>query len=126
MKNTSNKVSQNKEYQKLKSNTERGSFLYKVYGLINPIDNTLFYIGCTKELIYFRVYNHFLEAKNTSKKKILHELLDVDLFPIVKVFYEFEDRELAYHTERYLTNFLSNYDFSINLTNILNTNKIKL
>jgi len=120
----SSRVSNNPEFMKLKEETERGNFLYKVYGLVDPRDGKLFYVGCTRELIYFRVYNHFLESKNTKKKQMLTELLDKGLFPIVEVFYEMEEREHAYMIERYLTNFIYNYSDHAKLVNIRNTKKI--
>ena len=120
------RVSDNKDYKKLVSNTTRGRFDYKVYGLIDPRDNTLFYIGCTKSLIYFRVYDHFVNNKPCSKRDKLIKMLDDGVFPRVKVFYEFEDREYAHLVERYLINFISNNEFNFDLINIACTKKVKL
>ncbi len=122
-KSIANRVSENKYYKELKAKTERGSFLYKVYGLIDPRDNKLFYVGCTRELIYFRIYNHFTESKETKKKEILLDLLDSDLFPNVEVLYEFEEREYAYLIEKYITNFVHNFNFEAKLTNHMNIKK---
>ncbi len=57
--------------------------LYSVYGLVNPITNELFYVGCTSMSLDDRLRNHYdnlREAVNTDRRKVnkrLKYLLDL-------------------------------------------------
>ncbi len=62
---------------------------YIVYGLVNPLNNELFYIGKGREN---RPYQHMQEVKrnnlsNPFKTEILLELLKSDLEPIITIFF---------------------------------------
>lgn len=99
---------------------------YKIYTLIDPVTMQIFYIGCTKEEIYKRVYLHSTENTVNKKEKIsknerLKNLLDNHIEPIVKVLYFIEDKKIARIVEKYLINFCSNNKYEINLLNRVNS-----
>jgi hypothetical protein len=109
-----NELKENQEF----NNTE----LYKIYGLINPINNELFYIGCSKNEIHSRIYQHYnsidLDWNNkVTKKKTLIELQENNIIPIVNVFFYISDKKTAQNIEKHLISFLMNNTYNVNLLN---------
>jgi hypothetical protein len=100
---------------------------YKVYGIVNPINNELFYIGCTKVELYKRIYCHhkersvFDDSAPVSKNKRIKALISIGVKPEVKVFYYIKDRKTALGVEKCLTHFLINNKLNVKLLNKANS-----
>lgn len=99
---------------------------YKIYLLIDPIDMSIFYIGCTKQEIFKRIYNHTTDhtcfrLNRTDKNRKINELLDSNIEPIVEVLYFIEDKKIARIVEKYLIHFCSNTKYSIRPLNRINS-----
>ena len=61
------------ECTKLRKIKSAKSHLYKVYGLINPETDVLFYVGCTRRKLHERILGHFrcIKLKKSGKNDIL-------------------------------------------------------
>lgn len=91
---------------------------YKVYGLIDPISNTLFYIGCTKAHMSLRLSQHYCELSfNRRKNSILKKLIDFDLLPKIHIFFESDNKVIARNLEANLIKFLFDETLTIDLDN---------
>jgi hypothetical protein len=106
-------------YNDLKNNKECNERINKIYGLIDPRDNRLFYIGCSVVPMYKRLSQHMIEAQTIHKKKreILHEIIEGGLFPIIHIFYKINDRYTARIIEKHITNFVITNNFNTDLVN---------
>jgi hypothetical protein len=103
--------------------------LYKIYGIVNPLNNELFYIGCTKEPVYIRIYSHIREyacspGDKPSKHEIIQNLISQNIKPIVLLMYSIEDKILARNIEKYLIHFSINNKHKVNLSNRINSKNI--
>jgi len=81
---------------------------YRIYGLINPITNSVFYIGCTLQTLKVRLGGHIFESKaNRGNPKMKHtvilELIDAGKEPIIKLVENIgsADTEVAHDREKY-------------------------
>lgn len=55
-----------------------------IYGIVNPIDNKLFYIGSTKTQLKVRLWHHIRYMRiNQGKAKILKAILQENLTPVM-------------------------------------------
>lgn len=105
-------------HKKLKRNKKFNQRVHKIYGLIDPRSNTIFYIGCTSIPMHERLYQHFVDSGTfTPKYKVLKSLLINDIYPEVKVFYFIDDKYTARIIEKYITNFLATNNYNIDLCN---------
>lgn len=60
---------------------------FKIYGLVNPDDNVIFYVGCTNKTLRERLRHHYdstREAANTDRRKISkrHQFI-IDIYPTI-------------------------------------------
>jgi hypothetical protein len=102
------------------------SYHYKIYGIIDPINNELFYIGCTKVNISERIMCHYREYScskkpRENKHEKLQEMIINGIKPKIKIFYLIKEKNLARNIEKYLIHFLINEKYSINLLNKINS-----
>lgn len=99
---------------------------HKIYGLIDPDTETCFYIGVTRTSMVLRFSGHLSDLHITPrsglKKRKIDELLKSGKYPIIKIFYEIEDRKTARLVEKYLIHFLVNLEHKIELLNYSNKN----
>jgi hypothetical protein len=65
-----------------------------VYSLINPIDNSIFYVGVTNQP-YKRYYSHLKEKKNEEKYSLIKSIRSSGYRLIMNTLKEVECRELA-------------------------------
>lgn len=123
-------VNKKRHLNRLKRFPSFNSSNYKIYGLFDPIDNSLFYIGCTKSPMHVRVSSHINDLSywghGRAKGKHVSEMIQGDRFPIVVVFYSLKDKNEARMIEKYLINFTFNYvsDEKISLLNSVHVKKI--
>lgn len=94
---------------------------YYVYVLIDPLDETVFYVGKGKGE---RALNHVAEVKQliakrgtleSAKHRRIREILDRDSEPKAMVVARFDDEKQAHAVESVLINFV--YDYEKSLTN---------
>ena len=81
--------------------------MYSVYNLLNPIDNNIFYVGCTKNP-YNRFYSHYQGDNNIKKSNLIKEIRSNGYKPIMNVLKEVDNIELAEFIE---TEFIELYKF---------------
>lgn len=103
-------------YKEIVENEAFNRRVNKIYGLINPKTNKLFYIGCTLPPIATRLMSHLSCNGNAAKRNELLEIISNDMCPKIKIFYEIENRGLALTIEAHLINFVQ-LNTSINLHN---------
>jgi predicted GIY-YIG superfamily endonuclease len=77
---------QNQELKKIK--------MISVYNLINPIDKSIFYVGCTKNP-YNRFYNHYQGDNNIEKSNLIKKIRLSGYKPIMNILKEVDNIELA-------------------------------
>lgn len=70
-----------------------------IYKLINPINNTILYIGATTNELSNRLSQHLYDARNreSNKSKFIYELLESGIIPIIE---SIEEVELNIYKER--------------------------
>jgi hypothetical protein len=85
---------------------------YYVYALINPIDNTAFYIGKGKG---DRMYQHLKESEQTNENKLnkIKEIRESGYEPLAVKILDNLPEILAFKNEAYLINTIDN------LTNVI-------
>jgi len=92
--------------------------MYKVYALINPIDENVIYIGATKGALSSRLGRHMFESRRenfTRKHKAINEILKAGHRVIIEELDRCEDYEEALKLEeKYIEIYTSEY-----LTNII-------
>lgn len=89
---------------------------YYVYGLVDPKDNQVFYIG---KGIGDRAWQHFTEVGRSSKIKVIDAIQADDKQPIVKIYQDDLKEEVAYVLERILIHRIGTMPFNGPLTNML-------
>lgn len=90
-----------------------------IYSLVNPIDNSIFYIGKSNNpnrRVISHVSSAFREHKNKRKSNLIFEILNAGLYPDVKIIEEIDDSEWE-EKERYYISYYRNN--GINLLNKL-------
>lgn len=102
----------------LKNNEFYNERIYKIYALIEPSTNTIFYIGCTIAPLHIRMSQHILDFTNPGKTKILTNLIQNGSFPGVRILYKISDKTKAKIAEKYLTHFLKHNKLKIDLKNM--------
>jgi len=106
------------EWEMIKSDKKMMSRLFKLYGLIDPRNDELYYIGCTGSPMATRMSQHIALCDGSDEKnKRIEELLNANIFPKVHVFYYFVSKEKARIAEKYITHFLANNKLKVNLSN---------
>lgn len=78
--------------------------MYKIYKLISPDTNKIFYIGLTKQTLKQRLRRHISESKtlrecNVEKMKIIRALMFLNLNPIIETIEECETVQEANERE---------------------------
>jgi len=114
--------------QKLKEFRDNSAFnndKHKVYGMFDPRDDTLFYIGCTKVPMHTRFCQHlcaYYTRRGILKTERVKCILKDNQFPYIKIFYTFEDKLKARIAEKFITNFVARHvkDGKIHLLNSIN------
>lgn len=100
--------------------------LYKIYLMIDPKTNEVFYIGCTKCTIFLRMSNHYTDSFCRRPVSIrLQDLASRRLIPKIKIVYQFEDKQKARIVEKYLIHFLSNNNLTFDLANTRNVKTVQ-
>jgi len=119
------KINEIKEFIELKNNDSMNQRINKIYGLIDPRDNTLFYIGCTIVRMHIRLSAHFNENTHmrTVKKDILYDIVLNGYFPKVEIFYRIEDKYTARIIEKFITNFTIQNKYNSKLVNSIGSSK---
>jgi hypothetical protein len=85
-----------------------------IYNLINPIDNSIFYVGVTTN-IKNRFYQHYKGDKNLDKSNIVKSIRLVGKKPIINILKQVDNIELAEFIE---SEYIDLYKFNnIKLTN---------
>lgn len=95
--------------------------IFIVYGLINPLNNQIFYIGKGRKN---RPSQHLTEAKsnnpsNPFKTKILQEIINHGMKPIINIYLETKDEKEALILERNLISTYGKIQTGGILTNML-------
>lgn len=109
-----------KNYKNVESAPIFNTDLNKVYGLIDPENNELFYVGCTRMPMVDRVTRHLRTHYRTLDKRMTHKLNKLNqskTFPIVVIYCAYESRELAESAERALIIAMSQLDYNVLLLN---------
>jgi hypothetical protein len=106
-----------KELSYLHYSREYNNEDYKVYAMINPIDNSMFYIGCTKQPMYVRINQHYTEVGYGDKDRMIEKLALNGMVPIIDVLYTFKDKHNARLVEVHLINFVLKNKRELRLTN---------
>lgn len=83
-----------------------GMLSYQVYILINPIDDTIFYVGQTCQHLLERLMSHCYHFSNqkaspSGKEVIIRRILNAHLVPIIKCIEIVYLKEYALERERY-------------------------
>lgn len=95
------------KFESIKTGEIYNSSMYKVYGLINPETNHLFYIGKTNDRMIRRLFEHYRVFSGSKRKtEELKQLSLKGLVPKVKIYYLIENEKEAEIVEKYLINFL--------------------
>jgi predicted GIY-YIG superfamily endonuclease len=74
-----------------------------IYLLKNPIDQTVFYVGCTSNVKnrYRQHLKNAVEHQNTPKNKLIFSLLQRSMQPLVEVVEQHEDPAFAREREEF-------------------------
>ena len=116
------KISTTDYFKWVKNNKDFNNRLHKIYCMIDPRDDSLFYIGCTSNCIHYRYYTHCtLRETKGVKKQLIDDIINSGLMPQIKVLYSFEDKYTGRMVEKCLINFLSINNHTINLKNRIGT-----
>lgn len=78
-----------------------------IYALVNPIDNRVFYIGCTKSKPEQRLNSHMREKAITYKKYIISEIKKINKIPLIIVL-ETVKKEHRFHEKKWIRFFRDN------------------
>ncbi len=80
--------------------------MISVYALINPINDTVFYIGAS---MYpnVRLYQHCLESGNSFKLKVISDIQDAGLRPELLILEVVEYSEVSFYEDFYVSLFKS-------------------
>jgi hypothetical protein len=74
---------------------------YTIYGLIDPRNNELYYIGRTRRDLIERTDEHFFESKETLVSKRNRAILQLGKVPAILKLAEAASQEAAFHAELY-------------------------
>lgn len=92
--------------------------MYKVYVLINPITDKVFYVGYTKDIL-LRYAGHIREAwskPESEKSKIIKECILTQKPPIIRVVQSFSTLEEAIKGEKFFISEIGNSFYLVNKT----------
>lgn len=64
---------------------------YKIYCLVNPIDNSIFYVGRTTLVLNKRLYGHCSNMNNLAKFKIVSNLQKINKYPAIRLIQKTND-----------------------------------
>lgn len=95
---------------------------YKIYTLTNPMNDEIFYIGCTKSTLHQRLCSHILGfgfCGLKRKTEIIRDIVSNGYVPIINPCYWIESKEEAQLIEKHLINFVGKNIKSVFLANTL-------
>jgi hypothetical protein len=78
---------------------------YTIYGLIDPRNNELYYVGRTRRDLVERSDEHFFESKDTLVSKRNRAILRLGMTPGIVKLAEVAQAEAAFHAELYWIHF---------------------
>jgi hypothetical protein len=78
---------------------------HTIYGLIDPRNNELYYVGRTRRDLVERADEHFFESKDTLVSKRNRAILQLGMTPGIVKLAEVAQAEAAFHAELYWIHF---------------------
>jgi hypothetical protein len=78
---------------------------HTIYGLIDPRNNELYYVGRTRRDLLERADEHFFESKDTLVSKRNRAILQLGMTPGIVKLAEVAQAETAFHAELYWIHF---------------------
>ncbi len=84
--------------------------VHKIYSLINPINNSVFYVGCTGKTLKERLAFHLSAARSEpgsyKKRAYINSIINSGYIPVIKILQEVESTTFneflkVIDTERY-------------------------
>jgi len=115
------------EYKRIKKDSNYNNRLSKIYAIVDPLSNNIFYIGCSKRPLHIRYMEHInghMCQSGRDKQRTIDNMVNEGREPLIEVLYSFKDDVNAKLIEKFIINFTSLYSFRCNLKNTINTNLI--
>lgn len=86
---------------------------YRVYTLICPISNNVFYVGMTTKSLSERLKRHVHDTGNIVKAKFIFSLMEKELLPTIELIESFDLEQNARYFEKYWISQFRSWGFNL-------------